>query len=142
MSGFSSFLISLCAACVFIGALHMICPDGVMADSVKYLLSVVFLVSVLSVSALPLGHFSPEPFHVQENAESETDLTVAAAKYVYTAALQNAGINFREITVCTDKSEDGSIIISKLIIRSDCEETKIKDALGAAAEHFEIEVIP
>ena len=43
MNAFSAFAAALCAACVLIGALHLITPDGAMSKPVKYALSVVFV---------------------------------------------------------------------------------------------------
>lgn len=54
MNAFSAFAAALCAACVLIGALHLITPDGAMSKPVKYALSVVFLISVISAAAIPL----------------------------------------------------------------------------------------
>ncbi len=141
MSGFSSFLTSLCAACVFIGVMHLICPDGAMGKPVKYILSLVFLVTVVSSVGIFAGGFEPGVSFDAAYAVSDEDLRAAAARYVYEAALNSSGINFTEITVCTDKNDDGSIIISKVIIYSDCEETRIREALGAAAENLEVEIV-
>ena len=60
---------------------------------------------------------------------------------MYVKVLKSAEINFSEITVCTDKTEDGGIVISKLIIYSDCAEERIRGALGAAAENIEVEIV-
>ncbi|MGN0493891.1 MAG: hypothetical protein ACI4F7_09615 [Acutalibacteraceae bacterium] len=141
MSGFTSFLTALCAALVFIGALHLICPDGAMAKPVKYILSLVFLVTVISAAGLLAGGFDGEWDFKTESYADNGELDTAAAKYVYAKALEAAEINFTEITVCTDKTEDGGIVISKLIIYSDCTEERIRSALGAAAENIEVEVV-
>ena len=58
MNAFSAFAAALCAACVLIGALHLITPDGAMSKPVKYALSVVFLISVISAAAIPLKKIS------------------------------------------------------------------------------------
>ena len=118
MSGLSTFLTSLCAASVFIGAVHLICPDGNMGKPVKYVLSLDAAAEV-----------------------SDEELKTASAKYVYEQALKSNKINFTEITVCTDKTEDGSIVISKVIIFSDCAEERIRAALGEAAQNIEVEIV-
>jgi len=140
MNILSSILVSFCAACIFIGALYMLCPDGTMSKTVKYILGLVFLVSVISAAGItvkmPDIDFSP-PDTVNQSARLDT----ASAKYVYSYILENAGIDFSEITVCTDKSADGSIIISKVIIRSDCERERILSVLGEAGKNHEVEII-
>ena len=140
MSYFTSFITSICAACIMIGALHMICPDGAMGKSVKYILSLIFIVSVIA-AAFSIRNFDWNTDYTVPEIQSDESLQSASARYVYAAALKSAGINFREITVCTDKSESGSIIISKVIIYSDCDAAKIRVALGAAAENLEVEII-
>ena len=133
MNAFSAFAAALCAACVLIGALHLITPDGAMSKPVKYALSVVFLISVISAAAIPLKKIS-------------VDITVPdceeySEEYVYGRLLKNAGIEFTKITVCTDKSDDGSIIISKVTVFSGRSAAEIKRALGVVAENYEVEVV-
>ena len=141
MSGLNSFLASLCTACVFIGVTHLICPDGNLEKPVKYILSLVFLVTVISAAGLLKGEFSSDiSFEVSAEASDE-ELSAASARYVYEQALRASEINFTEITVCTDKTEDGSIVISKVIIYSDCEKERIRAALGEADENTEVEIV-
>ena len=140
MKGFSSGLAAICSACLLIGTLHMLCPDGVMEKPVKYLVSLAFLLTV-TVTVLPAVknadfHFAVSP----PSAESDTALETAAAEYVYASALRAEGINFSKIIVCTDKSEDGGISISKVIVVSDEESMRILTALRAVAENVEVVV--
>lgn len=141
MSGFTSFLTAVCASLVFIGAMHLICPDGSMAKSVKYILGLVFLVTVISAAGLLSDGFTPEISFDTDIESSKEELSAAAARYAYEQALKAAEINFSKITVCTDKTADGGIVISKLIIYSDCAEEGILAALGAAAENIEVEIV-
>ena len=141
MNGFTTFLTSLCTAAVFIGVLHLICPDGNMGKSVKYVLSLVFLVTLISAAGLLKSGFN---YYISFNMSSKVSdeaLMKESARYVYAQALKNSEINFTEITVCTDKTEDGSIVISKVIIYSDCTEERIRTALGEAAEKIEVEIV-
>ena len=55
--------------------------------------------------------------------------------------MKNAGIEFTKITVCTDKSDGGSIIISKVTVFSGQSAAEIKCALGVVAENYEVEVV-
>ena len=141
MSGLTTFLTSLCAACVFIGTVHLICPDGNLGKPVKYILSLVFLVTVISAAGLLKGGFNTDITFEASAGTSDETLKTAAARYVYTEALRSSKINFTEITVCTDKTQDGSIVISKVVIYSDADKERIRAALGAAAENIEVEIV-
>ena len=141
MNFFSSFASAFCGACVFIGALYMLCPDGVMAKPIKYIFGLIFILSVISAAAIavPDPDYSLSDTPLSEPASEE--LNSKAAEYVYAYALRDAGIDFTKITVCTDKTENGSISINKVTICSDCEKDRIIAALGEVAENIEVEVI-
>lgn len=141
MSYVSSFLVSFCAAAVFIGALYMLCPDGAMNKSIKYLLSLVFLLSVISVAGITVKNAGPDISFSPPEASNTAELELSSARYVYSYALSSSGIEFSEIEIFTDKTEDGSISINKVIIHSGCERQKIIDALGEATKNIEVEVI-
>lgn len=119
----------------------MLCPDGVMGESVKYILSLVLLVSVITSAGItvkmPTFDFSDFDTEYRENEA----LTASSAEYIFSYLLQAADINFSEITVCTNKTESGGIVITKVIIRSDCEKAKILEAVGEASAAYEVEII-
>lgn len=141
MNMLSQFLTSFCAASIFIGALYMICPDGAMSKSVKYVLSLAFLLTVIAAVGITVKHTDFD-FNITQYEVTDTELLdTAAAEYAYTYALNAADINFSKITVCTDKTADGSIVISKVIIYSDCEKSRILSVLGEATNNFEVEII-
>lgn len=139
MNSLSLFITSFCGACVLIGALYILCPDSAMSKSIKYALSLVFIISVITAAAA-VGRIDISFDTNAVSAPSADELAAASARYAYSYALEKEKINFSEITVCTDKSEDGSIIISKVIIYSDANKEDIFRALGEAAENYEIEV--
>ncbi len=141
MSGFMQAITAFCAACVFIGALYIICPEGEMNKSVKYLLSLCFLISIIAAAGVTIKRLDIQVALPEQKVLQAEDMEIYTAEFVYKYALEKAGINFSKITVCTDKTEDGSIVISKVIIYSDCEKEKILLALGQAAENFEVEII-
>ena len=126
MNWFTSVVTTFCVSSVFIGVIFIICPDGVMSKTVKYVLGLCFLVMIIT----SLGAFSKDDsFHIEINEHilSDTEnLDITTAKYIYSYALQKEGINFKEIEILTDKLADGSIVINKIIINSDCQEEKIK----------------
>lgn len=138
---FSSLIGSFCASCVFIGALYMLCPDGVMSKTVKYILGLCFLLSVISVAGIT-AEIPQIDFTLPETAaDTQESLEISSAEYVISQLLSASGIDFSEITVCTDKSEDGSIIINKVIIQSREEKEKIISCLGELTKNYEVEII-
>ncbi len=140
MGYIASFLTSFCAAAVFIGALYMLCPEGVMSKSVKYILSLCFLVSVISAAGITVKRVDLE-LSFSAPAVSSAELQIKNAEFVYSYALDSAGIEFSSIEIFTDKLEDNSIVINKVRIKSGSEKQKIISALGEAAKNIEVEVI-
>lgn len=141
MSSITTFITAFCTACIVIGSLHIICPDGSVGKSVKYTLSLVFLLVIISAAGINLKSQSFSFPKYESNEKSIEEANIASAKYVYSTILQKAGINFRKITVCTDKTEDGSIIITKVIVYSDDSKEAIINALGVVAENHEVEIV-
>ena len=141
MNWLTSVIAAFCASSVFLGALFIICPKGNVSASVKYVLSLVFLVSVISAAGvgvkkadLSLDSVLSQPV----SADTFEDLNIRLA---FEEILLKNKIRFKEITVFTDKLESGSISINKVIIRSDCEKEKIIAALGEELKTIEVEVI-
>ena len=62
MTRLSDFFITFCVSAVFIGALLIICPNGKISKSVKYVLSLAFTLIIIS-SALKIDfNFNFEQF--------------------------------------------------------------------------------
>ena len=141
MNFFSSFVSAFCAACVFIGGLYMLCPDGVMGKSVKYIFTLVFILSVVSAAAMAAGRWEWDTAEYEASEIDTQAMQTSSAKFIFAELLRKAGIDFSKITVCTDKTESGSISISKVILCSDCESDRILAALGDAAENTEVEIV-
>ena len=138
MSYLTSFITSFCASCVFIGALYMLSPDGSMEKSVKYILNLVFILSVVSAAAfINKGEVAEMPDFTPYQTETEV-LDQATARFVFETALKTAGIEFSKITVITNKTENGSISISKVIICSSSQKEKILAALGGITKNTEV----
>ena len=141
MNAFSSFTAAFCSALVFIGALYMLCPEGAISKSLKYILGLVFLLSVISAAAIAVGKWDFEMPEFRLDYADSSSLQISAAEYVYEYALNEADIDFSKITVCTDNSENGSISINKVIIYTDCEKSRVLAALAEVAENTEVEII-
>lgn len=136
-----SFLSAFCVACILIGCLYIICPEGKLSKPIKYIFSLIFIVIIISCSKIPFFSKQIDLNTPDINTSTYDELQISSAKYVYAYTLRSQKINFSEITVCTDKLEDGSIVISKVIIFSDCEKEKILNALGGLKETREVEII-
>jgi hypothetical protein len=140
MNYFSSLVASFCAASVFIGGLYMLCPDGVMSRSVKYIFSLIFILSVVTAASFS-GNWDIGKLAQVSVEINDEELQKSSAEYVFETALKKEGIDFSKITVCTDKTENDSISISKVIIYTDCEKLRVISALKEVAENTEVEVI-
>lgn len=141
MSYFTEIVSAFCVVCVFIGALYMLCPEGKLSKSVKYVLSLVFLVSVMAVAGMGKGKFDFDINFSQKEDISIEQIENLNLKFAFEEILQKNGINFKEIEIFTDKLENGGISINKVIIRSDCEKEKIFAALADITDSIEVEVI-
>lgn len=112
-----------------------------MEKSVKYIFSLCFLLIIITLAGVSVAKadFNIDFSSAQPVNTEETD--IAFAKSTYALALRKAGVEFSEITLLTDNSSQSGISITKVIIHSDCERQRILNALGQAAENFEVEVI-
>lgn len=141
MNFLSSVITAFCAACIFIGSLYILCPDGAVSKSIKYILSLVFLISVIAAAGAVTNKGNiilPSPSNYKIDTEA---LDTANAELIYSYLLRLGGIDFTKISVYTDKSEDGSIIISKVLIYSNQSREEILECLDGAAENTEVEII-
>lgn len=118
----------------------MLCPDGVMSKSVKYIFSLIFILSVVTAASFS-GNWGVGKLAQVSVEINDEELQKSSAEYVFETALKKEGIDFSKITVCTDKTENDSISISKVIIYTDCEKLRVIAALKEAAENTEVEVI-
>ncbi len=140
MSYLTSFLISFCVSAIFIGAIFIICPSGKMSNPIKYILSLIFsLVIISSASEISIDFTLADIFKTTEISSSQK-LEANSAEYVLGQVLKGADIKFREISVYTTKSTDGSIIISKVIIYSAESREKILNALADFENIYEVEI--
>lgn len=140
MNYLSSFFIAFCVSSIFIGAVFILCPTGQMSKSVRFVFSLVFTLIIIS-SALKINFnfdFTPDTNGIGSNAEA---IEKSSAVYVYSECLKQNKIDFSEISVLTTKTDDGRIVISKVLIFSKEEKNKILSALSVIAQNLEVEVI-
>ena len=138
MTNFQSLACALCAALILIGGLHFLIPGGVMEKSVRTVVGMAFLVSVLAACIPAFRGVNPEIVFSSPARVDADDMMKTNAVYVFTQILQSKEIPFSKITVYTDKSEDDGISISKVVIVTDCEEETVRNALDGMDETYEV----
>ncbi|MBR5472568.1 MAG: hypothetical protein IKU82_01115 [Clostridia bacterium] len=131
MEGLNSFITSFCGSCILLGFLFVLCPSGGMAGSVKYIFCLCFLCCVLGAAfSIKTPDFSQFSAYGSSEILSEQNAAVTA-QTVFCEALRQKNINFRKITVDTNKLNDGSIIISKVTVYSSDDSSRIVEAIGS-----------
>ena len=136
----TSLLTSFCASAVFIGSLYILCPEGKISKSVKYVLSLAFLLSIIAAAGITLKNADIEMPVAKVSLEEADELDIASARFVYSSALKGAGLTFEKIEIETDKSSDGGIYISKVYIKSSEQRDKIISALGQVTGKIKVEI--
>lgn len=119
----------------------MLCPNGTVSKTVKYVLSLVFLVSVIAAAGVTIDKSDVNINFLAPDSANSDFLETQSAEYVYSYILQKKGIKFNKITVCTDKSENGGISINKIIVYSECQKEKILNAFSESGITCEVEVV-
>ncbi len=141
MNWFASVITAFCTAGVCFGALFIISPTGKTGKSVQYIISLCFLLIIVSVTGFTIksADFS---INFETDYQSQSIATIInTLEHAYALALQRAGIEFEEISVSADISENGRIECTKVIINSAVIRDKIINALGGERENFKVEVI-
>lgn len=141
MSWFKSFIMAFCTAGICFGALFILSPSGKMERSVKYVLSLCFLVIIIAVAGFGIKTADIDfSYDIETSLETE-DLKKDIAVAVFETALDNAGINFKEISVFTDNDNKDGISCNKIKIITDCSRERVVSALGGEIDGFEVEVV-
>lgn len=139
MNEINSFIVSFCSSCILLGFLYMLCPSGNMNSSVKYIFCLCFVCCVLGTA---FSVKKPD-FSQYDKAKNTTILTeqntAVTAKMVFCEALASQNINFRKITVDTNKLPDGSITISRITVYTNEPPQKITELINS--ESYEVVVI-
>ncbi|MBQ3816709.1 MAG: hypothetical protein II802_00365, partial [Clostridia bacterium] len=98
------------------------------------------IVCIISSAAVIKKPDIPQ-FQSNDTSSKDEEMLISAAKLSIETVLKNNNINFSEITVCTDKSESGSIIITKVIIYSDSDKQDILNLFESTYKNYEVEII-
>lgn len=139
MDGFSSFVVNFCTSCVLFGLLYILCPAGSTKLSVKYIFCMCFVCCVIG-SATALQPLDFSQFDTSGDNEILTEQNAAVtAQMVFCETLSQQEINFRKITVDTNKLQDGSIVINKVTVYTNENESRILAAIGS--DGYEVSVV-
>ncbi|MBQ4119133.1 MAG: hypothetical protein IJD45_01940 [Clostridia bacterium] len=137
----TQFITSFCVGSVLIGSLYIICPKGNISKQIKYIFSLVFLIIIISAANVPLKSIDFDalsPADVEIDTES---LETSAAEYVFSYTLKKQNITFKKISIFTDKTSDGSIVITKAVVITDEPPQKVINALAGLLDNREVEII-
>ncbi len=137
----TQFITSFCVGSVLIGSLYIICPKGNISKQVKYIFSLIFLLIIISAANVPLksiDFYTLSPNNIQIDTEA---LETTAAEYVFSYTLKKQNINFQKISIFTDKTDDGSIVITKVVIVTNEPPQKVTNALAGLLDNREVEII-
>lgn len=120
-----------CAVCIFAGGLRLLIGKG-LETSAKYMLSLLLLTAIVTSVASATVSFPT----VTVAASSGTDTCSEAlsryeAEYLCARALDDAGVEYGQIQAKVTKTDDGSIWISEIEIRSADDGEKAKQAILA-----------
>lgn len=140
MNALGNFAVSFCISCTVIGGLYMLCPKGAAEKAVKYIFSLIFLICIIS-SVPVLKKINADIILSENELQISDEMRETAARLTVEAALRNAGIEFNEITLYTDKSENGSIKITKVRVVSSAPYEKIQEALGGEDTAYSVEIV-
>ena len=139
MQEINSFVISFCSGCILLGFLYMLCPSGNMNAPVKYIFCLCFVCCIIGV----IVGIKPPDFTAFDKVSNQQILTeqntAITAQSIFAEALKKQNINFRKITVDTNKMSDGSIIISRITVYTSEASQRIKDVLGC--DSYEVIVV-
>ena len=141
MYWFSSVITAVCTAGICFGALFMISPTGKTGKSVQYIISLCFLLIIISAVGVTVRSADIDIDFKGTESVDTTELQINSIKHTCGLALQKAGIDFKEFSVSVDISANGSIECTKVTVKSAVNREKILDALGGEREDFKVEVI-
>ncbi len=143
MSEIKSVILGLCIASVSLGAMYMLRPVGATEKSVRLNFAVIFLsLLVVSVASLLGTDFGDMKISVDNSSSFYSENIVCAeVEYLCGEILKEKGMDFKEITVFTDKNGQGGISIKRITVESTAEPEAIRQSITAVIATDGVEVI-
>ncbi len=141
-----SFLVSFILIVAVISAAKWLLSDSEMKKITSFFCALVLIFSCFShknSQKLPVFNYKTADFQAEIASFShENDLITASSTPVIAAILTENGINYSKIELKTDKLNDNSIVISKVIVYSTySDKEKIKEVLLQNTTAGSVEVI-
>ncbi len=139
MQGINFLIIGFCVSCILLGFLYMLSPTGNMSMPVKYIFCLCFVCCVITtVINMPSPDFTFMETDKNEEILTEQNAAVTA-QMIFCEALRQENINFRKITVDTNKLADNSITISRITVYTGETPQRVIQALDS--DSYEVVVI-
>ncbi len=140
MTALRSFATAFCCVCVISGGLYLLCPTGKIEKTVRYVFGLIFVLCLLSIVpgfkqthiALPSSTTVSTPFNT---------FTVENIRQTFATTLENAGITYQKIEVCTDNLPNGGITITKVTVITAADAATVRELLGGEQAEYAIEII-
>lgn len=143
MSSIKGIVLGLCAASLVLGATYMLRPTKAATEkSIRFAFAVIFLsIMVVSVASLVKKDFSFDKVRTSEEyLDSAAGVIRAQAEFLSGEVLRQQGINFKKISVLTDKSESGDIFIKRITVVSGEDPKSIRKHITRVIETDGVEV--
>ena len=138
MREFAAFAVSFCGVCVAAGGLYILLPENKMTKMVKYVIVLVLISAFIGIFSVNFSiNFPDVSTHTNSVLESGSEKMITA---VFEKALRLKNIEFEKITVFTDKTKEGRIVITKIRIYSRESRERIISAIGNGND-YEIEIV-
>ncbi len=106
---------SVSVSAVVIGAVYMICPDGVMSRQMKFIAGLIMILALMT-PFIGTKFEIPEPSETPDYSASAEDMLCAQTRYLAESVLKSKGIDFERIEVFADISSDGGISFYRIYL--------------------------
>lgn len=134
-------VLGFCAAAVFLGALSIISPGGSSKKPIKYILSLIFLASCvtlfLGAGKITAGQIPTEVAPCSGVAK----MGAIQAEYLCRAVLADNGISFNKVCAETNINESGDIYINVVRVYSSNKGEEIEEVIKKKLTVKHVEVI-
>lgn len=143
MDDFKSIILGLCIASVGLGIIYMLKPAKTLEKSIRFSFAVVFLcitvICIASFLKVDFKEISVNAADYSKNAEEK--ILCLQARHLSEQILKSNSLDFKEIEIFTDKTDNGDIIIKRITVKSEAEPKLIRDSITAVIETCGVEVI-
>jgi len=133
-------ILGFCAAAIFIGAISLLAPAKSMSKPTKYVISLVFIVTSVSLFSV-IGTQKITAFSNNTPTVQGEKILSYQTEYLCGALLKDNGIPYQKISINTNIDKDDSIYISVITVYSSAEPSRIERIIKEAFETERVEVV-